>query len=245
MSYIINKKKQKIAYKLLKGKTPGIVYIHGLNSDMEGLKALSIENYAKKNKLAFIRFDCRGHGNSFGEFHHFTISDWKEDLITILDSLTDGPQILVGSSMGGWLMFLAARARSKKILGMIGLAAASDFGNDLYKNLSKKNKRDLEVFGITEYNSFGFKYKLTKKFFKEAEKNNILKKSIRFNKPILLIHGLNDDVVKTNMPKKICDIITGNKVQILYLKSSDHRLSKTSDLISINNGLDSIRSMIA
>ncbi|MDC0195053.1 alpha/beta hydrolase [Alphaproteobacteria bacterium] len=244
MSYIINKKKQKIAFKSLKGKAPGIVYIHGLNSDMEGLKALCVESYAKKNKLAFIRFDCRGHGSSFGDFHDFTISDWKKDLFYVLDNLTVGPQILVGSSMGGWLMLLAARARSKKILGMVGLAAASDFGNDLYKNLSKKNKRELKILGSTEYNTFGFKYKLTKKFFKEAKKNNILKKFIRFNKPVLLIHGLNDDVVNIDMPKKICNIIDGNKVQILYLKSSDHRLSKPSDLISINNGLDSIRSMI-
>ena len=189
MSYIINKKKQKIAFKSLKGSTPGIVYIHGLNSDMEGLKALSIENYAKKNKLAFIRCDFRGHGRSYGEFHNFTISDWKKDLIDVLDNLTEGPQILIGSSMGGWLMLLAARARSKKILGMIGLAAASDFGNDLYKNLSKKNKRELKILGSTEYNSFGFKYKLTNKFFKEADKNNILKKSIRFNEPVLLRHG--------------------------------------------------------
>ena len=112
------------------------------------------------------------------------------------------------------------------------------------KICQKKNKRELKILGSTEYNSFGFKYKLTNKFFKEADKNNILKKSIRFNKPVLLIHGLKDDVVNIDMPKKICNIVDGNKVQILYLKSSDHRLSKPSDLISINNGLDSIRSMI-
>ena len=102
MSYLINKKNQKIAYKKIKGKSPGIIFIHGLNSDMNGLKAQSIEKYAKKNRLSFIRFDCRGHGKSYGKFEDFTISEWKEDVINIIDNLTAGPQILVGSSMGGW-----------------------------------------------------------------------------------------------------------------------------------------------
>ena len=115
MSYYINNLNQKIAYKYSKGKSPGIVFIHGLNSDMRGLKALKIEKYAKKNKLAFLRFDCRGNGKSFGKFENFTLSDWKKDLIDFLDNITIGPQILVGSSIGGWLMMLAAEARKKKV----------------------------------------------------------------------------------------------------------------------------------
>ena len=115
MSYLINKKNQKIAYKMSKGRSPGIIFIHGLNSNMNGLKALSIEKYAKKNKLSFVRFDFRGNGKSDGKFENFTISEWKEDLIYIIDSLTKGPQILIGSSLGGWLMTLAAKARPKKI----------------------------------------------------------------------------------------------------------------------------------
>jgi len=103
MSYLINKKKQKIAYNSTKGKSPGIVFIHGLNSDMLSLKAKKIERYAKKNNLAFLRFDCRGHGRSFGNFEDFTITDWKDDLIEVIDKLTKGPQILIGSSMG-WMV---------------------------------------------------------------------------------------------------------------------------------------------
>ena len=170
MSYLINQKNQKIAYKLTKGKSPGIVFIHGLNSDMEGLKAKSIEKYAKKHKISFIRFDCRGHGESDGKFEDFTISDWKEDSLNIIDKLTNGPQILIGSSMGGWLMMLAAKARPKKVVGLIGLAAAVDFGNDLYNNLTLKNKKEIKKKGHTKYNSFGFSYTLTKKFVLEAKK---------------------------------------------------------------------------
>ena len=141
MPYFINKKKEKIHYKSLKGKSPGIIFIHGLNSDMSGQKALSIAKYAMKNKLSFIRFECRGHGKSSGKFEDFTISDWKKDLIDVIDNIAKGPQILVGSSMGGWLMFLAAKARPSRVAGMVGLAAAPDYIDGFYNDLSIKKKK--------------------------------------------------------------------------------------------------------
>ena len=244
MRYLLNKKKQKIAYKYSNGKKPGIIFIHGLNSNMEGLKALSIEKYARKKNISFLRFDCRGHGKSSGNFEDFTINDWKEDIINIIDNIARGPQILIGSSMGGWLMILASKARPKRIMGIIGLAAATDFGESIYKNLSKKNKEEIKNNGITEYSSYGFAYFLKLKFFIQAKKNNVLNKKFIFNKPVILIHGLKDSVVKFDMPKKIMNIITGNKVQIIYLKDSDHRLSNKNDLQIINNSLDNILSLI-
>jgi len=244
MSYLINNKNQKIAYKMIRGESPGIIFIHGLNSDMNGLKALSIEKYAKKNKLSFIRFDCRGNGKSEGKFEDFTISDWKKDLIYIIDALTKGPQILIGSSLGGWLMILAAKARPKKIAGLIGLAATTDFGKNFYNNLNKKNKNEIKKNGITKISSSGFSYFLKSKFFTEAKKNNILTKPFKYKKPFILIHGLKDGIVSHDMPKKIMNNTTGNDVRIIYLKSSDHRLSKPKDLMTINNALDGIRYQI-
>ena len=229
---------------MIKGKSPGIIFIHGLNSDMNGLKAQSIEKYAKKNRLSFIRFDCRGHGKSFGKFEDYTISEWKEDLINIIDNLTTCPQILIGSSMGGWLMTLATKARPKRIVGLIGLAAATDFGKDFYNNLNKRNKNEIKRNGITKISSHGFSYFLKSKFFTEAKKNNILTKPFKYKKPFILIHGLKDDIVSPDMPKKIMENTSGNNVQIIYLKSSDHRLSKPEDLITINNAIDSIRYQI-
>jgi len=244
MSYLINKKNQKIAYKSSKAESPGIIFIHGLNSDMEGLKAKYISKYAKKNNLSFIRFDCRGHGKSFGKFEDFTLSDWKEDLINIIDKLTKGPQILIGSSMGGWLMSLAAKARPKRIAGLIGLAATTDFGNNLYKNLSLKNKKELKIKGFTKYTSYKFSYTLKKNFFIDAKKNNILQKPFKFNKPIILIHGLMDDVVNVNIPKKIMKVINSSNIQLILLKKSDHRLSKPTDLTVIKNSINNLREMI-
>ena len=111
MRFYKNKQNHKIAYKSLKGRRLGIIFIHGLNSDMNGGKALAIERYARKNKLNFVRFDCRGHGKSEGKFEDFSMSDWRKDLLDIIDNVARGPQILIGSSMGGWLMMLAAKAR--------------------------------------------------------------------------------------------------------------------------------------
>ena len=244
MSYYINKLNQKIAYKRISGKSPGIIFVHGLNSDMEGKKAINIEKYAKKNKIAFIRFDCRGHGKSHGNFEDFTISDWKNDLINILDKLTKGPQILIGSSMGGWLMILAAMARPKSVSGLIGLAAATDFGSSLFNQLSKRNKNEVRVKGYTHYNNQGYSSILSKNFFVDANKNNILNKKFKFNKPIFLIHGMKDDVVSPEMPKKIMQISNSKNIQIKYLKNSDHRLSLENDLITINHTIDEIRNLI-
>ena len=244
MRFYKNKQNHKIAYKSLKGRRLGIIFIHGLNSDMNGGKALEIEQYAKKNKLNFIRFDCRGHGSSEGKFEDFTISDWRKDLLDIIDNVAKGPQILIGSSMGGWLMMLAAKARPQRIKGLIGLAAAPDFGKDLYKVLNKKNKKEISTKGITKYTSYGFSYYLTKKFFIEAEKNRVLKKPFRFSKPMVLIHGLKDNVVKEDVPRKILKKVTGKNVNIIYLKESDHRLSSLTDLTIIKESIDYLREII-
>ena len=241
MRFYKNKQNHKIAYKSLKGRRLGVIFIHGLNSDMNGGKALAIEQYAKKNKLNFIRFDCRGHGSSEGKFEEFTISDWRKDLLDIIDNVAKGPQILIGSSMGGWLMMLAAKARPQRIKGLIGLAAAPDFGKDLYKVLNKKNKKEISTKGITKYTSYGFSYYLTKKFFIEAEKNRVLKNPFRFSKPMVLIHGLKDNVVKEDVPKKILKKVTGKNVNIIYLKESDHRLSTETDLKMITQSIEYIR----
>ena len=241
MPYFINKLKQRIAYKTVKGRGLGIIFIHGLNSDMNGEKALTVEKYARKHKLNFVRFDCRGHGNSDGKFEDFTISDWKKDLVNVINKLTMGPQILIGSSMGGWLMMLAARARPSRIKGMVGLAAAPDCGDNLYKNLSVKNKREIKNKGIIKYSSFQFSYFIRKIFFIDARKNKILNKLYRYNKPLILIHGLNDNVVSSKVPKKILKKVTSKKIQIILLKNSDHRLSNKKDLQTLMSAIDIVR----
>jgi len=240
MTYFINKKKERIHYKSIKGKGPGIIFIHGLNSDMSGQKALSIERFARKNKLKFICFECRGHGKSSGKFEDFTISDWKKDLLDIIDNIAKGPQILIGSSMGGWLMFLAAKKRPSKIIGMIGLAAAPDYINEFYKNLTNKKKQEIKKRGIIKYSSYGFSYLIKKKYFVDGKKNIILNREFKWSKPLILIQGLKDKVVKPEVTEKIVKKIKGNQIQIKLLKNSDHRLSEPFDLKIINESIESI-----
>ena len=240
MPYFINKKKEKIRYKFVKGNSPGIIFIHGLNSDMNGQKALSIEKYARKNKLNFISFECRGHGKSDGKFEDFTIKDWKKDLLDIIDHIARGPLILIGSSMGGWLMFLAAKARSSRIIGMIGLAAAPDYIDEFYKNLPLKKKNEINKKGIIKFSSYGFSYLIKKKYIVDGRKNKIFNKKFKWNKPLILIQGLKDNVVKPDIPEKIVKKVIGNKIQIKLLKNSDHRLSEPFDLKVINDSIGSI-----
>ena len=240
MPYFINKKKERIHYKSIKGKGPGIIFIHGLNSDMSGHKALSIERFARKNKLGFISFECRGHGKSDGKFEDFTISDWKKDLLDIIDNIAKGPQILVGSSMGGWLMFLAAKARPSRVTGMVGLAAAPDYIDDFYNNLPVKKKKELNNKGFIKYSSYGFSYLVKKKYILNGRKNKILNKEFKWNKPLILIQGLKDNVVKSDIPEKIVKKVKGNQIQIKLLKNSDHRLSEPFDLKVINESITSV-----
>ena len=138
-------------------------------------------------------------------------------------------------------MMLVARARPSRIKGMIGLAASPDFGDNLYNNLTIKNKREIKNKGITKYSSFGFSYFIRKNFFIDARKNKVLNKLYRYNKPLILIHGLNDNVVSSKVPKKILKKVTSKKIQIILLKNSDHRLSSKKDLQTLLSAIDIVR----
>ena len=120
-----------IAYIKKEGVAPGIVFLGGFMSDMDGTKAVALENYCEERKRSYVRFDYFGHGKSSGKFLEGTIRRWTEDTISVIDQLTKGPQILVGSSMGGWIMLLAALARPNRVSALMGIAAAPDFTETL------------------------------------------------------------------------------------------------------------------
>ena len=120
-----------IAYHKLEGKSPGVIFMGGFMSDMNGSKAIALEEICRELGIAYVRFDYLGHGNSSGNFSDGTISIWAGDALAIFDNLTNGPQIIVGSSMGGWIMMLTAISRPKRVFGLLGIAAAPDFTEDL------------------------------------------------------------------------------------------------------------------
>jgi pimeloyl-ACP methyl ester carboxylesterase len=133
-----------IAYRRLAGESPGIVFLGGFRSDMTGTKALFLENYCRRRGRAYVRFDYFGHGGSSGDFALATIGRWREDAIAIIDSLTAGPQILIGSSMGGWTMLLAALARRERVAALVGIAGAPDFTEELlWPRLSPAQREEI------------------------------------------------------------------------------------------------------
>ena len=139
----------RIAYRRLEGHSPGFVFLIGHGSDMDGAKALACEDWARRNGRAFLRFDYSGHGQSDGNFLDGTISSWTNDCLAVLDRLTEGPQILVGSSLGGWLMLNVALARPARIAGLIGIAAAPDFTAELiWDSLDKTQQTQMQVLKI-------------------------------------------------------------------------------------------------
>ena len=244
MPFFKNNLNQEIAYKYIKGKSPGIIFIHGLNSDMQGKKAISIQKYAKLKGLSFLRFDCRGHGKSYGKFENFTILDWRKDLLDMLDYITKGPQILIGSSMGGFLMMLATKKRKSRIAGLIGLAPAADFTTYLFKELPKRVQKEINKRGISKIRKWNYNYTFTKQFFQDGNNNLVLKNNFSFNRPVILIHGLKDKDVSPNISQKILKVISSNSIQIRYLKNSGHRLSSHAELKTIHNAIDNILELI-
>src|SRR5690625_449681 len=132
----------RLAYHQSRGRGPGVVFLGGLRSDMTGTKATRLEAWAQERQQAFLRFDYLGHGQSSGEFVEGTIGRWAEDAIAALEELTEGPQILVGSSLGGWIMLLTALARPERIAGLLGLAPAPDFTEDLMWNRFTQEQRE-------------------------------------------------------------------------------------------------------
>ena len=154
-----------IAYRRVSGSAPGIVFLAGLRSDMTGTKALYLDEYCRRQGRAYVRFDYFGHGSSSGDFADGTVGRWAEDAIAVIDRLTQGPQILVGSSLGGWLMLLAALARAERIHALVGIAAAPDATEDLLlPRLDAAQRRELFTSGSvtlpSEYDPAGYTYRL-------------------------------------------------------------------------------------
>ena len=139
---------RRLAYQKLEGTSPGVVYIHGLKSTMEGEKAMALERFCRHRGISYLRFELSGHGCSSVEFKDCTVTMWLEDLVSMLKELTEGPQILVGASIGGWLIFLYTMRNPDNIYGLVGIGASPDFTESLWKGLSKEDKQEAKRKGF-------------------------------------------------------------------------------------------------
>ena len=233
-----------IAYHRIPGKSPGVVFLTGFKSDMTGGKALATESLCKRLGHACLRFDYFGHGESSGAFDAGTIGRWADDAITAIDKLTEGPQVLVGSSMGGWIMLLAARARPERIAALVGIAAAPDFTEDLIRrDLSKEQLRQMANDGYVDIpNCYNDQepYRIYQKFLDEGRNNLLLRDTIKIDAPVRLIHGMLDEDVPWETGLKIVDKLLSQDVEVTCVKAGDHRLSEEHDLKRLERTLTAL-----
>ena len=221
----------------------GVVFLHGLHSDRNGTKALATEAWCRAHGLPFVRFDMFGHGGSSGAFEEGTISRWTEDTLAVLDSLTQGPQILVGSSMGGWVMLRAALRRRDRVAALVGLAAAPDFTRDLmWRELSEDQRNLIKSQGYIDLPScYGPEpYRISRKLIEDGEDNLLLDGPIALTCPVRLIHGQHDQDVPWRTALRLAERLESDDVEVTVIKRGEHRLSEPSDLALLTRILDGL-----
>jgi len=238
-----------IAYHQLKGKPnrPGIIFLGGFMSDMDGTKATFLETFCAAKGYPFVRFDYMGHGKSSGNFIDGTISLWKENVLTILRTLTTGPQLLVGSSMGGWLMLLTALTSPERIAGLVGIASAPDFTETLIWDILPPHiRKHLLSAGLYQLESAysDTPYPVTRKLIEDGRNHLLLQQPIPLTMPIHLIHGAQDHDVPAHISQTLHDQLLSTDKQITYIQEGDHRLSSPRDLSVIADAIDQMISRI-
>jgi pimeloyl-ACP methyl ester carboxylesterase len=230
-----------IAYHRTTGRTPGVVFLTGYMSDMTGQKAVRLEEFCRARGQAYVRFDYYGHGASSGAFTDGTIGRWADDAVFVLDRLTEGPQVLVGSSLGGWIMLLAARARPSRIAGLLGVASAPDFTEDLIlQALSPSDREVLEREGVVPvYSPYDPEpTPVTKLILEEGRRHLVLRDQIGVDCPVRLIHGMRDPDVPWRTSLRLADRLRSEDVEITLVRAGDHRLSQPADLNRLCDALE-------
>lgn len=222
-----------LAYFRLEGESPGLMFLGGFRSDMSGTKASALEAHCRKVGRAYVRFDYGGHGESSGKFEDGTIGEWAEDALAILDNVAQGPQVLVGSSMGGWMMLLAALARPGRVKGLVGVASGPDFTADFKKHrLTEEMQKELDERGYVLHppNIWEEPYPITRKLLDEGENHLLLKGEIDVTCPVRLIHGMRDETVLWETSLKLSDVLKSDDVRLTLVKDGGHRLSRDQDI---------------
>jgi pimeloyl-ACP methyl ester carboxylesterase len=226
---------RRLAYQTVPGKRPGVLFCGGYTSDMTGTKALALEAFCRQQGRAFVRFDYSGHGASSGDFADGTIGVWTDDALAIVDRVTAGPLLVVGSSMGGWIMLLVALARPERAGGLIGIAAAPDFTEDLLlAQASPQQRRALAEHGYwTQPSAYGPPYPVTRRLIDEARAHLVLRAQIPITCPVHLLHGQRDPDVPWRTALRLAERLQSEDVTVELIKAGDHRLSTARDLARI------------
>jgi len=218
-----------LAYAKREGEGPTIVFLPGYGSDMEGSKAIALHAWAEAQGRAMLRFDYRGCGQSEGVFGEATLDDWRDDALDLIDGLTDGPLILVGSSMGGWLMLLIALDRPERVAALVGIAAAPDFTSWGYDDAQRAAIENDGLIAI-EHPDYDAPEITTRAFLHSGQANLLLEDEIPIDCPVRLLHGQDDRDVPPSIAFRLGRALRSADVQTMLVKGGEHRLSRPGDL---------------
>jgi len=223
---------RRIAYRLRQGSRPTILFLPGYASDMEGAKALALDAFAERRGLAMLRLDYSGTGSSAGRFEDGSLALWLEESLAGVDQLTEGPLIIVGSSMGGWLALHLALLRADRVRAVVGIAAAPDFTD---WGFSPVQKAELVSKGrIEEPNPYGPEPGIvTRGFFESGQQLLLLDREIAIDCPVRLLHGERDEEVPLEVAFRTMRTLRSSDVQLNVLKGGGHRLSEPNEIQAI------------
>ena len=231
-----------LAWSLQRGHAPTVVFLPGFRSDMKGDKATALAAWCAERDQACLRLDYSGHGASGGRFEDGTIGQWARDALAVIDHLSDGPLVLVGSSMGGWIALLAALARKERIAALIGIAAAPDFTEALMWQAMMPAQRDtLMREGIIHVPSqYGDPTPITRGLIEDGRNHLLMNHPIAIDCPVRLLHGQRDPDVPWETALSIAERVASQDVQVTLIKDGDHRLSRPQDLALLQQTLGSL-----
>ena len=220
----------RLAYRHRAGRGPTLIFLPGYASDMAGAKAGALDAWAAAAGRAMLRFDYAGCGRSGGDFERRTLHDWLGDVLAMIDAVAaDGPVVLVGSSMGGWLMLIAALARPERVAGLVGIAAAPDFTS--WGFTEEEKMTILDEGRLEQPNPYGDAPAVTTRaFWQSGEALRLLDGEMAIDCPVRLLHGQADSDVPWTLAHDIARLVRSADVQTLLVKDGDHRLSRESDL---------------
>ncbi|PCD01572.1 alpha/beta hydrolase [Sphingomonas spermidinifaciens] len=229
----------RIAFRVTEGEGPTIVFLPGYASDMSGTKALALEAWAKAQGRAFVRFDYRGCGESEGAFEDYTLADWRDDALLVVDQVAKGPVVLVGSSMGGWIALLVAKARPDRIAALVGIAPAPDFTD---WGFSQADKMTLLSEGRLEKPSPYSPHPTvtTRAFWTAGEANRLMHGPIPLKLPVRIVQGMRDPDVPWERAARLAQLIESDDVQCWLVKDGDHRLSRDQDIAMIVRAVEAV-----
>jgi pimeloyl-ACP methyl ester carboxylesterase len=222
----------RLAYVAQPGRGPTVVFLGGYASDMTGTKARYLEDWCRARNHAFVRFDYQGHGRSSGRLIDGTIGAWRNDALAVVAACTRGPLLLVGSSMGAWVMVLAALAMRERIHGLVGVAAAPDFTEDLlWARLDEAQRATLRRNGVLHLPSaYGEPMPFGWRLVEDGRHHLVLRAPLDLPGPVRLLHGTQDADVPWHTSMRLAEAISDRDVAVTLVKDGGHRLSEPHEL---------------